>query len=732
MDSTLSATSISSAKSPICAMFLCKFDVRTGYKIEWSKTINNKISLKGLEFKSLPSGLHSISRDVIAFIQQSASAGGVQDERDNGNEGRRIEGDNNNVFYDDDDDLFKKISYGVSVFHQNAADGHDSIKSRADVKMYSLGILIDPDLNSEFNAKSKSVSKKLFDKISPTWRPIVFTSGWEYIDDLDNILLDWMNQTSSNKSSNDDKSDGKADNSTKNQGVLSKYMIFEKFFNNNKLLMPPSGANSAGSDSVITKSSTLNNHYSASSSADKRTNNTNNNTPFHVHHMLLALKSLIKSLGPLIFKVWKLALLRKKLVLHNSSTIERNCCYIYCISVLSTIPREILPSLISSGAKNFEKLQYYQPLYNIGINDIDYVQKLITRDPSLGFIASTTDEILLFKVNLYDYGIRFPNNIESDDEGTSLRNGSISPEGEKNNDFLPHVTSSLEYEPGAKRNTNHPIRATQRDYRRFKILTNAFKIYDIENLSRSHNNLTKDINDLEMTKKWWLQVSEPVSWKEYAWKGFSWWATAGENDRSNYGEESDRQGLITMMDHYNVNSSSDENAYEGLHSRISSSGEDGKGDLNVDMIDSLNIVGYFQTMTNKIFEVLIDLVNNHEEGSRHGDRSNSEEDEGDSEEEAEGPANADDDYVENEEEEEEQDLLGDISGATQNNNNGNSNSNGNVEKSQETLWIDPSDIYEMGLDPYSSSDSEFVIELVKVWWGKEAKVGSYLGNVCCF
>lgn len=56
--------------------------------------------------------------------------------------------------------------------------------------------------------------------------------------------------------------------------------------------------------------------------------------------------------------------------------------------------------------------------------------------------------------------------------------------------------------------------------------------------------------------------------------------------------------------------------------------------------------------------------------------------------------------------------------------------NENTTDSKAVMVLDAHDILEMGLDPYSASDCAFVIEFIKVWWKREAKIGNYFNDIC--
>lgn len=60
---------------PISALFLIVFDVKAGYTIVWKRAVPG-LELEGaVEYKSLPSGLHTVSDDLIYFVHDGAHAG---------------------------------------------------------------------------------------------------------------------------------------------------------------------------------------------------------------------------------------------------------------------------------------------------------------------------------------------------------------------------------------------------------------------------------------------------------------------------------------------------------------------------------------------------------------------------------------------------------------------------------------------------------------------------------
>lgn len=60
---------------PIAALFLIDFDVKAGYTIAWKQAAPG-LELEGVvEYKSLPSGLHTVTDDLIYFVHDGTHAG---------------------------------------------------------------------------------------------------------------------------------------------------------------------------------------------------------------------------------------------------------------------------------------------------------------------------------------------------------------------------------------------------------------------------------------------------------------------------------------------------------------------------------------------------------------------------------------------------------------------------------------------------------------------------------
>jgi len=62
-------------RPPLSALFLIKFDVKAGYTIVWKRAAPGLELADSVEFKSLPSGLHNVSEDLVYFMHGDTHAG---------------------------------------------------------------------------------------------------------------------------------------------------------------------------------------------------------------------------------------------------------------------------------------------------------------------------------------------------------------------------------------------------------------------------------------------------------------------------------------------------------------------------------------------------------------------------------------------------------------------------------------------------------------------------------
>lgn len=240
------------------------------------------------------------------------------------------------------------------------------------------------------------------------------------------------------------------------------------------------------------------------------------------NHPLSSLPAVLSVVGPLIFPIYKAGLLRKKIMIFNHSSqggdlIQGPCnrdpelcgALAYVILLLSIVPKDV----------NFEPLDresfFSQPVYSVGL--LDMSNHFLDHYP--GYIACTSDEILKYQKNLYDYGIIMP------------------------------ATDALVLQVVASDNLDHPLRATFNDYTKFlKVYRqlpneNGQVTSDDSSSIRTSNSVFSSLRfdihgeniniKLSQEPSWWLdEATSPMSWREYIWLAFAWFASAGTTNRA--------------------------------------------------------------------------------------------------------------------------------------------------------------------------------------------------------
>lgn len=154
--SNLTINKANSKRIPLVGIFLSQFDMKKGNIILWSDKSNKHLNLNGLEFKSLPSGVHEVEEDVIPFTVPKI------------------------------DKNYSERFYGVAFYKQNSKtlmNNKSPHLDRSKVKMFSLGIIVDTNEN-----QYKGIDSLL------NWKPNHYTTAHEYVSDLNLLLTNWMNK----------------------------------------------------------------------------------------------------------------------------------------------------------------------------------------------------------------------------------------------------------------------------------------------------------------------------------------------------------------------------------------------------------------------------------------------------------------------------------------------------------------------------------------------------------
>lgn len=193
----------------------------------------------------------------------------------------------------------------------------------------------------------------------------------------------------------------------------------------------------------------------------------------------------IAKLGPLIFPIWKSCLLKERLLILNPSGGSFELCnaLAFCISALS--------DLCNKKTSENDSDLFQHLLYTIGTFDIDHIEEILgsTVDNNSGYIACTSDEVVLYRTELYDKVLKLP------------AIGSI------------EEMIKTEYESPIIFQTNQgdDIKATPHELETFGLF---FQRHFEETLS-------------EFERKRLQNQTESLSWLQFFIDGFYFWFTAG-------------------------------------------------------------------------------------------------------------------------------------------------------------------------------------------------------------
>lgn len=347
--------------------------------------------------------------------------------------------------------------------------------------------------------------------------------------------------------------------------------------------------------------------------------------------------------------------------------------------------------------------QRLRPLFTIGVHDIPFLmedreaskkrkdpEEALEEEAGSGWVACTTDSILAMKDTLWDMLITMPPNYASN----------------ANDKVWPQV----EYPKGK------PVKATQRDLRRYNALrsglgrlmattpagteTGGGTISDAETWLPVEPGQRKP--SLNHTYTSTDRVAEPPSWAALAYNGFMWWASAGEQLRSEEHEESQRDAALLADLSSSPNASMSmpapspradplEQSLASLVARRASG--DGAARLE------LAIIAYFHRLTTQLLSVVGDAVERTEEAYRDDDGAEEEQGNGNGETTSDGEP-----------------LL----------------SSGDDDSADESpvVTIDSSAVEAMGLDIWSANDALFVQQVMRMYFGEEARVEGRRVEVC--
>lgn len=207
------------------------------------------------------------------------------------------------------------------------------------------------------------------------------------------------------------------------------------------------------------------------------------------------------------------------------------------------------------------------------------------------------------------------------------------------------------------------------------------------------------------------KVVEPQSWSALAYNGFMWWASAGEQIRSEEQEESARDAaLLADLGHGpsmhmpQSPSRTDLTLTDSIASltRHDASDASDEGDATIE----LAIIAYFHRLTTQIVSVLADVVESTDEAYPPDDPER---------------------YTDADADEDEGDLL--LPGG-----DGNRNVDGSADTETaqplDNINVDSHAMESMGLDIWSASDAGFVQDLARHYFEREATIEAKGVEVC--
>lgn len=244
-------------------------------------------------------------------------------------------------------------------------------------------------------------------------------------------------------------------------------------------------------------------------------------------HPAKSIHEFLDAFGPLVFPLYRAALLRKRILLISYPPMQTICNFVYLLSVFSAIPNSISEALPESPG-------LLKPLFAVGVYDIAHLETLAKSRPKQtndsedqytpvesGWIACTSDTLLSTKTSLYDIKVEFPKTSSAPLTDDRL---------------WPSITDS----------NSAPILATQRDLRRYKTLSAGLAAFSHSDLSDStphdaeaeaettalltNSATTKPPPTIDMAIALPNEnsITEPTSWAAIAYGSFVWWASAGE------------------------------------------------------------------------------------------------------------------------------------------------------------------------------------------------------------
>ncbi|KAK8147977.1 hypothetical protein G3M48_000625 [Beauveria asiatica] len=601
------------ALPPLSALFLINFDVKAGYTIVW-KRATPAVELEGLvEYKSLPSGLHTVSDDLIYFVHDTQHA-------------------------------------GLSAFVNEPTEEEELRNAR----MIAVGILVPLS----------------YGRLGRAWR---------HAQNLKGMAAKLAKDASQTK-------------------LLERYWEQHQAPNDSA---PKSPVPSLPASPIQHRRGHKRNR-SASDGAALSSGPAEHK--LSTYHPAWSLATMLDTFGPLVFPIYRAALLRKRILISCHAPVHKICDFVYNLSVLSNIPLSLADHLPPSSAST-----RLRPLFTIGVHDIPFLvqdhkaakrQRLnpdVDDESGSGWIACTTDSILAVKDTLWDMLITMP---------------------------IGHTANGMEKAwPVVECPRGTPVKATQRDLRRFHALRSGLaQLVAIDDqdahrpdshasdrspvrLSTNHSaRLVREDGDESVD-----EIVEPQSWSALAYNGFMWWASAGEQIRSEEQEEAAHDAALLAdlgtgpsMHAPQSPSRTDAPLTDSIASLARHDAAD-DGDATVE----LAIIAYFHRLTTQIVSVLADVVESTDEAYPSDDPArytDDDDDDNDNEDDLLLPGS---------------DSIRDVTAAAD-----------TPQDALDRIEVDSHAMQSMGLDVWSASDAAFVKDLAQRYFAREAVIEAKGVEVC--
>jgi hypothetical protein len=416
------------------------------------------------------------------------------------------------------------------------------------------------------------------------------------------------------------------------------------------------------------------------------------------HHPATKLMAMFDLFGPLIFPLYRFALLKKRILILGEAPVEMGCDMVYNLSILSTLPASLLRHLHpakgnGSPGPTSDRASRPQPLFTVGITDIP----LLSSSSASGWIANTTDDVLATKPECFDILVLLPAN-----------------DAQKEGKAYPRIIVSTP--EMATRYPRTGVKASQRDGMRYRVLRETLRKVPgsiveqeaevVEEGQNANSDPTRfdppetavaDADDAASTISTTpsstdtltdrRDLIEPASWSQVAYTSLLWWASAGDRRAGlTEAEEAQREVEMSLIE-----------------------GDDGSDDKTKEIL----LVGYMRRLTEVLVRGLSECIRLHD-----GPEERYRDDEGASVDGQDEDAEHDTFRTESRDDDDDDTRRLLLKQSTSN------------TADEEPITLTAEDISSLALDIWSSSDREFVTEFVRLYFSREVSFRG-VGVECC-